>query len=66
MIKTREDLKQYLETDRKALKKERSFKAVFKQFIWPDEIWRFEKLLRYTEYYCNCSGGGHFFIASMV
>ena len=55
MIKTKEDLKYYLEQDRLALKKPRlTFARRVCQFFYPNEIWKFERLLRYTEYCCNC------------
>lgn len=54
-ISTKEDLKLWLELDRRALKRPKmTLKMKFVQFIWPNEIWRFERLLRYSEYYANC------------
>ena len=57
--------------DREALKRpprkrfEGSFKDIVKRILDPDLIWRFERVLRYTEYYSRnfeelidfCSGG---------
>jgi serine O-acetyltransferase len=61
MITTKNDLLFYLEQDRRALKiKEPSLKLWLRQMFWPDEVWRFERLLRYTEYYSNRSGGSFF------
>lgn len=49
MIKNKKDYKMYLDADRIALGKEyRKPKFVH------DEIWKFERLLRKTEYYTNC------------
>lgn len=49
MIKGKKDLKQYLEQDKIALgKKYRKPKIIH------DEIWKFEILLRKTEYFVNC------------
>lgn len=52
MIYSRKDLKHYLEEDRKALKVSDRFLWI-RQLIWPNEILKFERLLRYTEYYTN-------------
>lgn len=49
MIKTKADLKYYLKSDQIALGKETLNRPRFGR----DEIWRFERLLRYTEYYSN-------------
>ena len=66
MIRTKDDLYFYLEKDREALKRPArkrfvwSFNDIVKQMICPDgpdEIWRFERVLRYTEYYSNIGGG---------
>lgn len=54
MIETKKDLKFYLEQDRLALKMPPfNFLRRIRQFFVPNEIWKFERLLRYTEYYCN-------------
>lgn len=47
MIESKQDLKYYLEQDRIALKRS-------KHKIIKDKIWKFEILLRKSEYYCNC------------
>ena len=49
MIKSKADLKYYLEQDRIAL-----YKSSKKPRIAGDEIWRYEILLRKTEYFLNC------------
>ena len=49
MIKSKADLKYYLERDRIALYKKRK-----KPRIAGDEIWQYEIMLRKTEYYLNC------------
>lgn len=54
MIKNKNDLRHYLDQDRKALginKKRGLKKYLFHLFF--DEIWKFEKTLRFTEYYSN-------------
>ncbi len=51
MIKTKRDLKYYLEEDRKAFGKERKWK--FKSVFFPDDNFRFMKLLRHWEYHYN-------------
>lgn len=48
MIQTKEDLKKYLINDKKALGKTYTRPKLFN-----DEIWKFEILLRKTEYYYN-------------
>lgn len=57
MIKTREDLKRYLDLDCKALKVSTSHLRI-KQLLWPNEVLRFERLLRFAEYYTNTRRGG--------
>lgn len=54
MIQSKSDLAYYLEQDRKALSMPQ-LKGIrkLKEFFFPDEIWKFERLLRYTEYYHN-------------
>lgn len=49
MITSRKDLKYYLQQDKKALGIQRK-----RPHIWKDEIWKFERLLRKTEYVTNC------------
>jgi serine O-acetyltransferase len=57
MIKTKEDLKYFLETDRIALGKPKpssiKFKDKIKLFFFPDYIYCFQKTLRKTEYLKN-------------
>lgn len=48
MILTKNDLKYYLNEDKKALKKHRKF-----PLLLGDEIWKFEIILRKHEYYSN-------------
>lgn len=52
MIKTKADLRYYLEEDKKALHITRKFPRLF-----ADEVWKYEIALRYREYYCNCGKG---------
>ena len=54
MIKSKSELAYYIEQDRKALSLPQ-FNGLqkLKFYFFPDEIWKFEKLLRYTEYYHN-------------
>lgn len=54
MIQSKEDYLQYIEADRIALGKPRfSFFVMVKEFIKREHIWRFQRLLRKTEYYKN-------------
>ena len=54
MIKTKKDLNYYLEQDRKALGIGKlTIRAKIRQTLKPNEIWKFERLLRKTEYYSN-------------
>lgn len=52
MIKSKEDLKEYLEADCKSLNRVGQRKPKYH-----DLIWRFERVLRYCEYYTNCKRG---------
>ena len=54
MIKTKEDLKYYLEQDRIALNipKQTLSRRIIQLFI-PLHIWEFEKRMRMIEYYTN-------------
>lgn len=52
MIKSKNDLKYYLECDRIALRAKTK-----KPRFFTDEIWKFEILLRKREYYANVGGG---------
>lgn len=49
MITSKQELKEYLEKDRKALKIPENARPKF----WKDEIWRYEIFLRKREYYEN-------------
>lgn len=49
MIRTKEDLKQYLDMDKFALGVTRKHPPVF-----GDEVWKFQIILRKREYYTNC------------
>jgi len=49
MIGSRRDYLDYLEADRIALSRSRSFKALL-----TDEIWKFQRLMRRLEYLTNC------------
>ncbi|MCD7894952.1 MAG: hypothetical protein LUG60_14850 [Erysipelotrichaceae bacterium] len=53
MIKTKDDLKLYLEQD-----KEQLGKTYSKPHVFGDEIWKFQIYLRKLEYYTNSSVGG--------
>lgn len=52
MIKTKDDLRRYLEEDKKALGKIYSHPA-----FMTDEVWRYEIALRHREYYINQNSG---------
>ncbi len=52
MIYTKDDLKQYLEKDKFALKINRK-----KPKLFGDEIWKYQIALRKLEYYTNNRGG---------
>lgn len=57
MIQNKQDLKFYLEEDRKALSIAKpSLLGRMKDLFFPSEIWIFEKRLRYLEYYHNTKG----------
>ena len=56
MIKTKKDYKYYLEADRIALMRNKNTplrEKVVNQFISPDYVWDFQKLLRKIEYLTN-------------
>lgn len=54
MIKNKKDLEFYIEQDRIALKQNcNSVSSKIKEFLFPNEVWKYERLLRYTEYYTN-------------
>lgn len=50
MIKNKTDLKLYLKLDEQALGIKRN---LIKDFLFPNQIWKFQKLLRHLEYYTN-------------
>ena len=52
MIQTRKDLEYYLACDKEALGITKKRPKLFR-----DEVWRYERALRYVEYYNNLSGG---------
>ena len=54
MINSKEDLKYYLEEDKKAL----GMKAK-KPCRFGADIWKFQIALRHMEYYVNVQGGGN-------
>lgn len=57
MITSKQDLRFYLEQDRIALKQNRnSMSSRIKGIFFPNEVWKFERILRYTEYYTNVKG----------
>lgn len=51
MIKNKDDLREYLEADRRSLNRS------VRRPKFHDLIWRFERILRYCEYYTNCGKG---------
>ena len=58
MITSKTDLIYYLQQDRLALKKEElTWKTRVKEWFFPDHIFRFQKTLRYAEYFKNKKGG---------
>lgn len=63
MIKNRNDLKLYLDQDKKALriKKRQGVSNFLFELFFPNDIWKFEKILRYTEYYNNVSASNFLF-----
>lgn len=59
MIQSKSDYKRYLEQDKKAMRLQSlSLSNKFLNFISPNLIWKFEKLLRKVEYYKNCKNKG--------
>jgi serine O-acetyltransferase len=63
MIKSRKELKYYLQQDRLALgiPESKGILQKLKSWLFPNEIWKFERLLRHVEYYSNKGIGGAFF-----
>ncbi len=51
MIRTKEDLKEYLAADRQAMNVKRKHPRIF-----GDEVWKYEVILRKCEYYMNVKG----------
>lgn len=64
MIKSRKELQYYLQQDKLALgiPKSKGLFQKLKSLFFPNEIWKFERLLRYVEYYSNKGMGGVFFL----
>lgn len=59
MIRSKADLKFYLDEDRKAYEKPpMTLKNWLRQLIFTDYNWEFMRNLRKLEYYTNCAGGG--------
>ncbi len=59
MIQSKKDYKRYIKQDRNALRLDSlSFSSKFFNFISPNPIWKFQKLLRKVEYYQNCKSSG--------
>lgn len=56
MIKNKTDLKLYLKLDEQALGIKRN---LIKDFLFPNQIWKFQKLLRHLEYYTNVPSLSH-------
>lgn len=61
MIQSRHDYLYYLEADRVALGVgvQKGIKGWLKFLLFPDYVWRFQRLLRKVEYYQNCKSGIH-------
>ena len=59
MIESYQDYKYYLEADRiaKSKPKQNSYATFVKDFITPDYVWKFQKILRKREYFNNCKKG---------
>ncbi len=58
MISTKGEYLHYLACDQKALgRRDWSVRTAVRQFFFPDYIWRFQKLLRKSEYVKNCRRG---------
>ncbi|QXP52441.1 MULTISPECIES: serine O-acetyltransferase [unclassified Cellulophaga] len=54
MINSKADLKKYIEADKIAKNiDDSSLKSKIQSFLYPEPIWKFQKLLRKTEYYQN-------------
>lgn len=57
MIKSIDDYKFYLKSDKFALYIKQDWKSKIKRFFFTDDIWEFEKALRKAEYFRNCRKG---------
>ncbi len=53
MIKSKKDLKKYLDADRRSLGLFAQNRSILKEYFAPNVIWKFQKKLRYLEYYTN-------------
>jgi serine O-acetyltransferase len=63
MIQSRADYLYYIESDRIALGKPvRNLKIRIKEFLFPDPIWKFQRIMRRLEYYSNVKKCGVYFI----
>ena len=59
MINSKEDYIEYLESDKKALGLDNNLLiSKIKNYLFPDPIWKFQKLLRKLEYFNNCKNKG--------
>jgi serine O-acetyltransferase len=58
MISSKEDFRAYLHQDRQALQRSRKgLKGFLADVLDPDYIWKFQKMLRRTEFARNCNTG---------
>ena len=61
MISTKEDYLYYLEQDRIALGVSgHGFRNRLRNALFPNPIWRFQRIMRKLEYLTNVKGGGFF------
>ena len=59
MIRSKQDYKEYLEQDKKALGiKNQGFAGQILGWLSPNYIWQFQKTMRKLEYYTNCKNNG--------
>lgn len=59
MITNKKEYKYYLKRDSIALEvNNNSFSHKLKNFLFPNPIWKFQKLMRKLEYYTNCKNHG--------
>jgi serine O-acetyltransferase len=56
VIKSKADYYFYLEADKLAYKRQdrKTLKLKLDEFLYPDLVWQFQKMLRKLEYYTNC------------